>query len=139
MLLLTVPTPNVGRLTSDEPAMGVDGVERKPFDTGFTSVLIEPDDSAGVKLDMKGLLDELGPVPQVAVVLVDGMGHELLPAMAPHAPLLAELMARGPSRRLECTFPATTPTSLVSLGTGERPGRHGVLVCKGDVQLPELR
>jgi hypothetical protein len=34
---------------------------------------------------------------------------------------------RGRLRDLRCTFPSTTPTSLVSLGTGEQPGAHGVL------------
>ena len=29
--------------------------------------------------------------------------------------------------RLECTLPSTTPTSLVSLGTGVLPGEHGIL------------
>ena len=33
----------------------------------------------------------------------------------------------GRLRELSCTFPSTTPTSLVSLGTGVPPGAHGIL------------
>lgn len=79
--------------------------------------------------DPAGLVAHLPPVRRVAVVLVDGMGHTLLPAMAPHAPLLAAALAGrvGQLAELTCTFPSTTPTSLVSLGTGVLPGAHGVL------------
>ncbi|HVU91415.1 MAG TPA: alkaline phosphatase family protein, partial [Jatrophihabitans sp.] len=61
--------------------------------------------------------------------LVDGLGTALLPRLAPHAPLLAGALAGsvGTLRELACTFPSTTPTSLVSLGTGTGPGEHGVL------------
>jgi hypothetical protein len=63
------------------------------------------------------------------VILVDGMGYHLLARLAPHAPLLAEVLAgsAGWLAELTCTFPSTTPTSLVSLGTGVPPGAHGVL------------
>jgi predicted AlkP superfamily pyrophosphatase or phosphodiesterase len=80
-------------------------------------------------LDVLGLTDRLGDVRRVAVLLVDGMGYHLLPDMTGDAPLLASVLA-GHSGRLDelsCTFPATTPTSLVSLTTGAGPGRHGIL------------
>jgi Type I phosphodiesterase / nucleotide pyrophosphatase len=68
-------------------------------------------------------------VDRVAVVLVDGMGWHLLPELAGSAPLLASVLAGGTGRlsQLECTFPSTTPSSLVSLGTGAQPGEHGIL------------
>jgi predicted AlkP superfamily pyrophosphatase or phosphodiesterase len=68
-------------------------------------------------------------VRRVAVVLVDGMGRHLLPELADGAPLLASVLAGGAGRldQLTCTFPSTTPTSLVSLGTGAAPGEHGIL------------
>ncbi|MFZ1179795.1 MAG: nucleotide pyrophosphatase/phosphodiesterase family protein, partial [Mycobacterium sp.] len=68
-------------------------------------------------------------VDRVAVVLVDGMGWHLLPEMACSAPLLASVLAGATGRltQLVCTFPSTTPTSLVSLGTGAQPGEHGIL------------
>ncbi len=79
--------------------------------------------------DRLGLAARVGPVRRVVVLLVDGMGHRLLPAMAPHAPLLSAVLAGtvGHLDELVCTFPSTTPTSLVSLGTGVLPGAHGVL------------
>lgn len=80
-------------------------------------------------VDTLGLTEQIGSPRRVVVLLVDGMGTELLPAMAPVAPTLAAVLAGqfGHIHRLECTFPSTTPTSLVSLGTGVRPGEHGVL------------
>jgi hypothetical protein len=70
-----------------------------------------------------------GDIDRVAVVLVDGMGWRLLPKLAGDAPLLAAVLsgARGHITQLDCTFPSTTPSSLVSLGTGARPGEHGIL------------
>lgn len=80
-------------------------------------------------LDTLGLADQVGEVHRVAVVLVDGMGYHLLPQLAAHAPLLASVLAGTDGRltELACTFPSTTPTSLASLGTGVRPGEHGLL------------
>jgi hypothetical protein len=79
--------------------------------------------------DRIGVPVEAGSVQRVAVVLVDGLGYHLLPRLAPHAPLLAAVLAgqRGRLLELASTFPSTTPTSLVSLGTGDAPGAHGVL------------
>jgi hypothetical protein len=91
--------------------------------------------SAAALLGVPGAADRLdlasrvGDVRRVAVLLVDGMGHHLLPAMAAHAPLLAAVLSGQVGRlaELKCTFPSTTPTSLVSLGTGTRAGEHGIL------------
>jgi hypothetical protein len=79
--------------------------------------------------DPLGLTDRVGHVRRVAVLLVDGMGWHLLPQMAADAPLLATVLAGevGELAELACTFPSTTPTSLVSLGTGAPPGEHGIL------------
>lgn len=68
-------------------------------------------------------------IDRVLVVLVDGLGWHLLPQLAAGAPLLASVLAGATGRltRLDCTFPSTTPTSLVSLGTGALPGEHGIL------------
>ncbi|SOX53109.1 alkaline phosphatase family protein [Mycobacterium ahvazicum] len=70
-----------------------------------------------------------GQVDRIAVVLVDGLGWHLLPELAGSAPLLASVLAGGAGRmtQLTCTFPSTTPSSLVSLGTGAQPGEHGIL------------
>ncbi|OBK12861.1 alkaline phosphatase family protein [Mycobacterium asiaticum] len=79
--------------------------------------------------DTLGLTASLGAVDRVVLVLVDGMGWHLLPELADDAPLLASVLAgaTGRLRQLSCTFPSTTPTSLVSLGTGVQPGEHGIL------------
>lgn len=79
--------------------------------------------------DSLGLGASFGGVDRVVVVLVDGMGYHLLRRLAPHAPLLASVLDGrcGWLRELACTFPSTTPTSLVSLGTGVPPGAHGIL------------
>lgn len=79
--------------------------------------------------DVLGLAGQVGEVRRVAVVLVDGLGYHLLPELTDHAPLLASAAAGATGRlhELTCTFPSTTPTSLVSLGTGVSPGEHGVL------------
>ncbi|MBO0882145.1 MAG: alkaline phosphatase family protein [Mycobacterium sp.] len=87
--------------------------------------------------DALGLADWVGDVRRVGVVLVDGMGWHLLPELAADAPLLASVLTGDAGRldELTCTFPSTTPTSLVSLGTGVAPGEHGVLGFT--VKLPD--
>lgn len=76
--------------------------------------------------DPLGLTAELDGVRRIAVLLVDGLGWHQIPTAAPYAPVLAELAATG-GRPLTTGFPSTTPTSLVSLGSGAAPGAHGVL------------
>lgn len=77
-----------------------------------------------------GVPGESGPLgldlpPRVAILLVDGLGAELLRAHPADAPFLSGLLADG--RTLTAGFPATTAASLTSLGTGLPPGSHGVL------------
>jgi hypothetical protein len=80
-------------------------------------------------VDRLGLAESVGAKDRVAVVLVDGLGWHLLPELAGTAPLLAAVLAGEAGRlsELVCTFPSTTPSSLVSLGTGAWPGEHGIL------------
>ena len=80
----------------------------------------------------------LAGVRRIAVLLVDGLGRHQIPAAAPYAPTLADLAAAGrAARQLTAGFPSTTPTSLVTLGTGAAPGAHGVLGFK--VRRPRHR
>lgn len=67
----------------------------------------------------------LPPARSAVVVLLDGLGLELLRRRAGHAPYLRSLLRDSPE--LVCGFPATTATSLASLGTGLPPGIHGLL------------
>ncbi|WBB67253.1 nucleotide pyrophosphatase/phosphodiesterase family protein [Micromonospora sp. WMMD812] len=76
--------------------------------------------------DRLGLTARLAGVRRVAVLLVDGLGWYQIPTAAPYAPTLAGLAA-SVGRPLTSGFPSTTPTSLVTLGTGAAPGAHGVL------------
>jgi Type I phosphodiesterase / nucleotide pyrophosphatase len=87
--------------------------------------------------DTLGVTEGVGDVRRVVVVLVDGMGWHLLPALAADAPLLASVLAGDAGRlsELACTFPSTTPTSLASLCTGVTPGEHGILGFT--VKLPD--
>jgi hypothetical protein len=67
----------------------------------------------------------LAPAARVCLLVVDGLGWELLRDHPAAAPFLSELaLSGGP---LTAGFPATTVTSLASLGTGRPPGQHGVL------------
>ena len=50
------------------------------------------------------------------MLLIDGMGAELVAARSDVAPFLAGL----PDRSMTAGFPSTTATSLASLGTGYR-------------------
>ncbi len=80
--------------------------------------------------DPLGLADgPLAGVRRVVVLLVDGLGYHLLPAAASVAPTLAAVRAGSCATLSVLTsgFPSTTPTSLVTLGTGAPPGQHGVV------------
>jgi hypothetical protein len=67
---------------------------------------------------------DIPPVRAVALLLVDGLGSELLRHHATDAPFLAGLPDAGP---LTVGFPSSTPISLTTLGTGVAPGTHGML------------
>jgi predicted AlkP superfamily pyrophosphatase or phosphodiesterase len=62
------------------------------------------------------------PADCIVVLLVDGLGWELLRAHASQAPFLSNLAARP----LTAGFPTTTAVSVTSLGTGVPPGQHGI-------------
>ncbi|MGD9528432.1 MAG: alkaline phosphatase family protein, partial [Pseudonocardia sp.] len=59
------------------------------------------------------------PARAAALLLVDGLGSELLRAHAADAPFLASLPDAGP---VTVGFPSSTSISLASLGTGTPPG-----------------
>ncbi len=81
------------------------------------------------------------PARRGVVVLLDGLGDDLLRQRSGHAPFLRSLLATA--HRVPCGFPSTTATSMGSFGTGLRAGRHGlvgyeVLVPERDRLLNEL-
>jgi hypothetical protein len=67
----------------------------------------------------------LPPTRRACLLIVDGLGWELLRDHPAAAPFLSEL-ARN-SRPITAGFPSTTVTSLGSICTGRPPGQHGIL------------
>lgn len=60
---------------------------------------------------------------RVCVVLVDGLGQQMLSERAGHAPFLG----RAGGRTLTVAYPSTTVTSMGLFGTGHGPGRTGLV------------
>ncbi|MFF2577931.1 alkaline phosphatase family protein [Streptomyces goshikiensis] len=72
---------------------------------------------------------ELTPADRNCVFLIDGMGWEQIKAHPDEAPFLASLLGSsrgGTGLPITSGFPATTATSLASVGTGLPPARHGL-------------
>lgn len=71
------------------------------------------------------------------VVLVDGLGDELLAARGGHAPFLRAIRSGdGLARSVDCGFPSTTATSMGTFGTARPAGMHGLVGM--NVLEPEL-
>jgi Type I phosphodiesterase / nucleotide pyrophosphatase len=84
--------------------------------------------SIGAHLGVSGFTEDAFRLPQSAryvVVLIDGLGWNLLRRAAPEAPYLASLL--GSAQPITSAIPSTTVTSLASLGTGLPPGQHGLV------------
>ena len=62
-------------------------------------------------------------VRAVIVLIVDGLGRQLLEDHAELAPTLAA----APGLTIDAPFPTTTSTSVTSIGTGVPPGQHGLI------------
>ena len=78
-------------------------------------------------LGVPGTVDVLGlpGASRVCVLLVDGLGWQLLGEHGDVAPFLASLAAgREP---ITAGFPSTTATSIAALGTGLPTGEHGLV------------
>ena len=65
----------------------------------------------------------IDPCPRAVVLLVDGLGAQLLQTHRAIAPTLTGLAGEP----MTAGFPSTTATSLSSLGTGRPPGEHGLV------------
>lgn len=65
------------------------------------------------------------PLQRACVLVIDGLGWELVRRHPVEAPFLNSLQAdAGP---LTAGFPASTSVSLSSIGTGMTPGEHGIV------------
>lgn len=62
-------------------------------------------------------------VSGACVLLIDGLGADLLDAHAADAPVLAGMRGRA----LSVGFPSTTAAGLAAVGTGHRSGEHGMV------------
>ena len=78
-------------------------------------------------LGVAGFADQLrlSPVRAVCLLLVDGLGWQALRAHPEDAPFLTSLT--GDSEPITVGFPATTATSVATLGTGLPAGQHGIV------------
>jgi Type I phosphodiesterase / nucleotide pyrophosphatase len=83
---------------------------------------------------------DLAQARRACVLLIDGMGRELLQGSRDSAPVIGRALADA--RELTAGFPTTTATSLGTLGTGVAPGQHGLLgyqvAVPGDGRLLNL-
>lgn len=77
-------------------------------------------------LGLDGFADsiEVPHAERYVLVLIDGLGQQLLQGAAAHAPHLASLLP-GSATLMACA-PSSTACSLASLGTGLVPGQHGI-------------
>ncbi|MBX3099907.1 MAG: alkaline phosphatase family protein [Salinibacterium sp.] len=67
----------------------------------------------------------LPPVDNAVVVLVDGLGAEMLKARSGHARTMSSAFTA--KAVIESGFPTTTAAALASLTTGVCPGQHGLV------------
>ncbi len=83
--------------------------------------------SAAASLGVDGFTNELKlpSARRICVVMVDGLGRELLKRRGGHAPFLRSHLDAGLT--LSSAFPSTTAASLATLGTGRPPGQHGMV------------
>lgn len=91
----------------------------------LASVLPSVADSLGVAAYAGADRFGLPPAARAVVVLVDGLGYDLLARRGGHAPFLRAHLPTA--RRIPCGFPTTTATSMGSFGTGLPPGSHGLV------------
>jgi hypothetical protein len=69
----------------------------------------------------------LAPVGSACLLLIDGLGWDLVRDNAKHAPFLAGLAEGDQGRSISAGFPSSTAVSIASIGTGKTPGEHGIV------------
>ena len=92
---------------------------------GAATALGVPVHRDGLPPDPLRLTEALAGASRVAILLVDGLGADLIRRHADLAPTLAGLS--GPAGDLSAPCPSTTAVSLTTFGTGLPPGSHGIL------------
>ncbi|MFM9444765.1 alkaline phosphatase family protein [Streptomyces acidiscabies] len=103
----------------------VDSAPVPRYGTGSLADLL-PTVAAGLGVPgLTATIPALEPADRVCVFLVDGLGLEQITAHPDEAPYLSSLL-KPSGGHLTAGFPATTATSLASVGTGLPPGAHGL-------------
>ncbi|WP_240138515.1 alkaline phosphatase family protein [Streptomyces sp. MUM 178J] len=120
----TAPWPD------DEPAALAPGAAPVPeYGVGSLADLL-PTLAAGQGVPgFTPAIPELAPADRNCVFLIDGLGWQQIKDHPDEAPYLTSLLATsrgGTGRPITAGFPATTATSLASVGTGLPPGAHGL-------------
>ncbi|RSN64130.1 alkaline phosphatase family protein, partial [Streptomyces sp. WAC 04229] len=114
--------------TDPEP-LPVDSAPVPEYGRGSLADLL-PTLAAGLGVPgMTAGITELTPADRNCVFLIDGLGWEQLRAHPDEAPFLCSLLGTsrgGTGRPITAGYPATTATSLASVGTGLPPGAHGL-------------
>ena len=93
---------------------------------------VVPAATAALGVAVRDPVVDLPAARAVVVVLVDGLGEQLLARRSGHAPFLRHLRLEGDSAGTvvtvaACGYPSTTATSMGMLGTGLLPGAHGLV------------
>jgi hypothetical protein len=105
------------------PAGVIDPVVPRYDSESLTAVLPGVALALGVPMELPAVA--LPAARSVCVVIVDGLGRQLLEAETSRAPFLASLLPGSLTLGAGC--PSTTATSMASFGTGLPPGRHGLV------------
>ncbi|MGW7412276.1 alkaline phosphatase family protein [Streptomyces sp. NPDC054863] len=114
----------------DPVPLALDTAPVPEYGSGSLADLL-PTLAAGMEVPgMPASIGELTPADRNCVFLIDGLGWEQIKAHPDEAPYLHSLLATsrgGTGRPLTAGFPATTATSLASVGIGRTPGTHGLV------------
>ena len=119
-------SPVVGRSSPEMPA--VQSLPEMIVPAYQSTTLGELMPSIGAHLAVPGCAEDSFWLPQstrYVVVLIDGLGWNLLRHGVVAAPFLGSLL--GGAQQITSAVPSTTVTSLGSLGTGQPPGQHGLV------------
>lgn len=96
------------------------GIPSHPSDHSLADVM--PSLAASLGVDIRNPLG-LPPARDAVLMLVDGLGAELIRHHAEDAPTLAAMT----TRMISAGFPSTTATSLTSLAVGATCSQHGIM------------
>jgi predicted AlkP superfamily pyrophosphatase or phosphodiesterase len=124
----SAPPPATAWDTDPEP-LPIGSAPVPEYGSGSLADLL-PTLAAGMAVPgMTAAIGELAPADRACVFLIDGLGWEQLRVHPEYAPFMTSLLGSsrgGTGRPITAGYPATTATSLASVGTGLPPGAHGL-------------